>query len=119
MEQRKKEVHGTERFGDRGKDCGMKARESIASLGSVLDALVRSLGIEKQVEQYKIFDAWNDIVGEQVAKVAKPARIHNNTLIVTVSNAPWRAELTFRKREILTKIHERLNSKSITDITFR
>lgn len=97
----------------------MRPRESISTLGAVLDALVKSLGIEKQVEQYKIFDVWNDIVGEQVAKVAKPDRIQNGMLIVRVNNAPWRAELTFRKNEILEKIHTTLQSKSITDIKFR
>ena len=81
--------------------------------------LVQSLGIEKQVEQYKIFDIWNEVVGQQVAKVAQPERLHNGVLIVTVNNAPWRAELTFRKKEILEKIHEKTNSQSIVDIKFR
>lgn len=97
----------------------MIRKESIQSLGDALALLVKSLGIEKQVEQYKIFDLWNDVVGEQVAKVARPERIHNGVLIVTVSNAPWRSELTFRKKEILEKIQATTQSKSITDIKFR
>ncbi|MEW5797481.1 MAG: DUF721 domain-containing protein [Bacteroidota bacterium] len=97
----------------------MMRKDTISPLGSVLDALVKSLGIEKQVEQYKIFDAWNAVVGEQIAKVAQPERIHNGVLIVAVNNAPWRTELTFRKKEILDKIHETLKSQSIIDIKFR
>lgn len=97
----------------------MKKKDNTASIGSVLDALLKTLGIEKQIDQYKIFDAWNAVVGEQVAKVAQPERLHNGVLIVTVTNAPWRAELTFRKKEILEKIHLQMNSKSITDIRFR
>ena len=97
----------------------MKAKESIQTLGDALRLLVRSLGIEHQVEQYKIFDIWTEVVGEQVAKVATPQRIHNGILIVSVSNAPWRSELTFRKKEILEKIHQTTNSKSIVDIKFR
>jgi predicted nucleic acid-binding Zn ribbon protein len=89
------------------------------TLGDALKVLVQSLGIEKQVEQYKIFDVWNEVVGQQVAKVAQPERLQNGVLIVNVNNAPWRNELTFRKREILEKIHERTNSNSITDIKFR
>ena len=89
------------------------------SLGDTLKMLMQSLGIEKQVEQYKIFDVWNDVVGQQVAKVAQPERLQNGVLIVTVNNAPWRSELTFRKKEILDKIHERTSSTSIIDIKFR
>ena len=97
----------------------MTQKEQITPIGSVLDALIRSLGIEKQIEQYKVFDAWNIIVGEQVAKMAQPERLQGTTLIVSVSNAPWRAELTYRKKEILEKIHLTLQTKSITDIKFR
>ena len=98
---------------------GVKKKEHIQTLGEALQQLIASLGIEKQVDQYKIFDVWNDVVGEQVAKVAVPQRIHNGVLIVGVSNAPWRNELTFRKKEILDKIHVKTNSQSIHDITFR
>lgn len=97
----------------------MVRKENMQTLGDALKHLVQSLGIEKQVEQYKIFDVWNDVVGQQVAKVAQPERLQNGILIVNVNNAPWRNELTFRKREILEKIHERTNSDSITDIKFR
>lgn len=97
----------------------MERKEQIQSLGDALKTLVQSLGIEKQVEQYKVFDAWNEAVGEQVAKVAQPERIHNGVLIVSVNNAPWRSELTFKKKEILEKIHLQTNSTSITDIKFR
>lgn len=97
----------------------MIRKENIQTLGDALKQLVQSLGIEKQVEQYKIFDVWNEVVGQQVAKVAQPERLQNGVLIVNVNNAPWRNELTFRKREILEKIHERTNSNSITDIKFR
>ncbi|NUN68110.1 MAG: DUF721 domain-containing protein [Bacteroidetes bacterium] len=97
----------------------MIRKENMQSIGDALKQLVQSLGIEKQVEQYKIFDVWNEVVGPQVAKVAQPERIQNGVLIVAVNNAPWRSELTFRKRELLEKIHERTNSASITDIKFR
>ncbi|MEW6062055.1 MAG: DUF721 domain-containing protein [Bacteroidota bacterium] len=97
----------------------MTKHETIVPLGTVLDSLMKTLGIEKNIEQYQIFNVWNSIVGEQIAKVAQPERIHNGVLIVAVSNAPWRTELTFRKKEILEKIHSTLNSTSITDIRFR
>lgn len=97
----------------------MIRKENIQTLGDALKHLVQSLGIEKQLEQYSVFDVWNDAVGPQVAKVAQPERLQNGVLIVAVNNAPWRTELTFRKKEILERIHERTGSSSITDIKFR
>lgn len=97
----------------------MSRKENIQTLGDALKMLVRSLGIEHQVEQYKIFDVWNEAVGQQVAKVAQPERLQNGVLFVAVNNAPWRTELTFRKKEILEKIHAVTHSQSIVDIKFR
>jgi hypothetical protein len=46
-------------------------------------------------------------------------KIDKNVLVVKVTAAPWRTELTFRKKEILEKVHAAMNSDSIKDIRFR
>lgn len=89
------------------------------SLGSVIDALVRQLGIQTKLKQYDIVDVWGLIVGAQIASVTSIDKIEKNVLVVKVTAAPWRTELTFRKREILDKIHAAMNSDAIKDIRFR
>lgn len=89
------------------------------SLGSVIDALLRQLGIQTKVRQYDIVDVWGSIVGAQIASVTSIDKIEKNVLVVKVAAAPWRTELTFRKREILDKIHAAMNSDAIKDIRFR
>ncbi len=89
------------------------------TLNTIIESLAVDLGIKTKLEQYSIFPLWNDVVGEQIAKITEPERIDNGLLIVKVSNAPWRTELTFRKKEILTKIHEATKSTAIKDIRFR
>ncbi|HTR80437.1 MAG TPA: DUF721 domain-containing protein [Bacteroidota bacterium] len=89
------------------------------SLGAVIDALVHQLGIEKRIKQYDVVDVWPSIVGSQIAQVTSIDKIENNVLVVKVSAAPWRTELTFRRKEILEKIHTATHSDSIKDIRFR
>ncbi len=89
------------------------------SLGSVIDALVRQLGIQIKLKQYDIVDVWGSIVGAQIASVTSIDKIERNVLVVKVTAAPWRTELTFRKMEILDKIHAAMNSDAIKDIRFR
>jgi predicted nucleic acid-binding Zn ribbon protein len=89
------------------------------SLGSVIDALVRQLGIHTKLKQYDIVDVWGSIVGAQIASVTSIDKIEKNVLVVKVTAAPWRTELTFRKSEILDKIHTAMNSDAIKDIRFR
>jgi predicted nucleic acid-binding Zn ribbon protein len=89
------------------------------SLGSVIDALVRQLGIQTKLKQYDILDVWGSIVGPQIASVTSIDKIEKNVLVVKVTAAPWRTELTFRRSEILDKIHAAMNSDAIKDIRFR
>ncbi|HTX19507.1 MAG TPA: DUF721 domain-containing protein [Bacteroidota bacterium] len=89
------------------------------SLGSVIDALVQRLGLAKRIRQYDIVDLWPDVVGSQIAQVTSVEKVQNNVLVVKVKAAPWRTELTFRRKEILAKVHEAMNSETITDIRFR
>ncbi len=88
-------------------------------LGSVIDALVRQLGIQTKLKQYDIVDVWASIVGAQIASVTSIDKIEKNVLVVKVTAAPWRTELTFRRSEILDKIHAAMNSDAIKDIRFR
>ena len=86
---------------------------------NVIDALIATLGIRQKLDQYSIIPLWPDIVGAQVAKVTAIERIENGVLFVHVTNAPWRNELTFRRKELLHKIHLTMNGDVIKDIRFR
>ena len=89
------------------------------TLGTVIDGLLHQLGLQRKLRQYDIVPLWPSIVGEQIAGLTSVDRIEKDVLIVRVSAAPWRTELTFRKKEILDKVHAAMNSDSIKDIRFR
>jgi predicted nucleic acid-binding Zn ribbon protein len=89
------------------------------SLGNVIDALLHQLGMQTKLKQYDLVGLWPSIVGEQIAGLTSVERIEKNVLVVKVTAAPWRTELTFRKKEILEKVHAAMNSDSIKDIRFR
>jgi predicted nucleic acid-binding Zn ribbon protein len=88
-------------------------------LDTALRDFSKSLGITKKLREYSVVTSWEKLVGEQIAKVTTPQRIENGMLQVSVSNAPWRNELSMRKREIIEKINNSLGKKVIVDIRFR
>jgi predicted nucleic acid-binding Zn ribbon protein len=89
------------------------------ALDVALAEFSKSLGITKKLREYSVVTSWKTLVGEQIAKVAAPQRIENGMLHVSVSNAPWRNELSLRKREIIEKINNGLGKKIVIDIRFR
>lgn len=91
----------------------------LVTAGEAIKDLVRRLGIETKIAEYDVVTGWGDVVGEQIARVTVPQRIEKGVLIVHVTNAPWRAELTLRRREILERVNERAGKRMLSDIRFR
>lgn len=89
------------------------------ALNTALNDLVASLGITKKLREYNAITSWESVVGEQIAKVAKPQRIDNGVMYVAVSSAPWRVELSMRRREIAEKINAAAGKRVVQDIRFR
>ncbi|MDH3252135.1 MAG: DUF721 domain-containing protein [Ignavibacteria bacterium] len=81
--------------------------------------LTEALGIRKTLRQYDVITSWEVIVGAAVAKVATPVRLDNGILFVHVANAPWRAELSMRRMEILGKIQAYTGTRVVREIRFR
>ncbi len=78
-----------------------------------------ALGIDGALRKYRVITGWDEVVGEQIARVARPQRIENGVLFVSVSSAPWRAELTMKRTEIIQKLNEAAGSGVVKDIRFR
>jgi predicted nucleic acid-binding Zn ribbon protein len=97
----------------------MSRKTEPVSLGAAIEALVRSLGIGGKLKEYELVEVWPGIVGERIAQISHVESVERGVATIRVSAAPWRTELSFRKQEILEKIHAEMQSKVITDIRFR
>jgi len=86
---------------------------------TALNEFAASVGITKKLREYNVLTSWETIVGEQIAKVSKPQRIENGILHVAVGSAPWRAELSMRRREMIEKINTAVGKKVVREIRFR
>lgn len=87
-------------------------------LGSVIDKFFADLGLRERYKRSKIIGAWQDIVGEQVAKVSTAERIVGKRLFIHVTDSAWRHELHLRKKEIIFKVNRYIGMTAIDDIMF-
>ena len=88
-------------------------------VGRAMADLIRELGIGKTLSEYGAITRWSEVVGERIAAVAKPERIEKGVLFVAVASAPWRAELTLRRQEIIDKINAAAGGTVVRDVRFR
>jgi predicted nucleic acid-binding Zn ribbon protein len=89
------------------------------TIGEGLGNLVRDLGLAKKLREYDVLTSWESIVGAQIASVATPQRLENGVLLVSVASAPWRTELTMRRRELAARINQKAGATVVNEIRFR
>jgi predicted nucleic acid-binding Zn ribbon protein len=88
-------------------------------LGEALGRLTKALGITKTLDEYGVLTTWSAVVGERIAGVTSALRIENGVLFVGVATAPWRAELSMQRHEIIRKINAALGKDVVREIRFR
>lgn len=86
---------------------------------SILKKVLSSLNLGIKMKQYQIWEVWDSVVGEPIARQAQPQQVRNMILWVTVSSSTWMQQLEFMKRQIIDRLNERIGEKVINDIRFR
>lgn len=87
-------------------------------VGSIIEKVMDNLGLSKRYHEQKAILLWDEIVGERIAKRAKPLYTRDGTLVVEVENSTWMNELQFLRREIIEKLNKKLGRWAIGDIHF-
>ena len=69
-----------------------------------LDLLLRRLGSESTSVVAGIFDDWQQLVGEAVAKHVTPIKLEAGRLLVEVDEPAWATQMRFLESEIIGKL---------------
>lgn len=92
---------------------------AIVTLGNAIFQFIRCQGFEKRLKQADVFRLWKEIVGETIADKAKPERIENGVLSVSVENDAWRNELVYLMDDLKNKINNRVGMEIVKMINFK
>ena len=96
-----------------------KAR-SPKPIQDILERVLKRKGLDKKIAQYRFVAHWDEIVGEEIAKRARPDRIQGRCLVVRVQSSVWAQELGFLKGVFLSRLSKYLDSPGlVTDIRFQ
>lgn len=87
-------------------------------IASLVDAMFQRLGIAEKVERASVVADWEDLVGEPIARVARPVRVQGETLFVEVQSASWRMELSMMRPQLMRKLNAGKRRGRIERIVF-
>ncbi len=89
------------------------------SIGNAINAYLRAVGLETPLAEYRVMNAWPQIVGESIARYTQELKIYNQTLFVKVSSAIVRNELMMRRAELTARLNGKAGAQVITGIVLR
>jgi hypothetical protein len=89
------------------------------AVGGLLKKLLGDKGLDVRLPRYQAWLVWDKVVGEQIARRARPLRIRDRILEVRVDHPVWMQQLQMLKPQILKKLHAQLPDCDIEDIYLR
>jgi len=87
-------------------------------LKKILESVMREKDFTDDIEAYRIFGQWNDIVGARLAAHTRPARVSGSVLYVEVDDHLWFAQLKYMKADMLKMIERAIRAGIFTDLKF-
>ena len=96
-----------------------KGKAKFVHIGSIIDDVLKTYRREPDGELIQVWHVWDSIVGDVIAKNAKPGAFKGRILLVYVTSSTWVHQLQFLKKEMIAKLNEALGKSLIDDLKFK
>lgn len=93
-------------------------KRSSEQIGAVISQFMRQSGLETPYNQYKIIEAWPEVMGDTISRFTANIFIKNQTLNVQITSPIVKNELMMQHRALARKLNEHIGAQVIEDIKF-
>jgi predicted nucleic acid-binding Zn ribbon protein len=87
-------------------------------LTKVLESVLGEKNLSGDIEAYRVFEKWDDIVGKKVGNHTRPVRITRDILYVEVNDHLWLAQLKYMKGDMIKKLEKSIKPGLFKDLKF-
>lgn len=87
-------------------------------ISEVLEKVIKKYKPDTDLEAYRVFSMWNDIVGPKIGEHTKPLKIKEKILYVIVDDPLWLAQIKYIKQDVLKKLCDNIKNNVFKDIKF-
>ncbi len=94
-------------------------KPTLVALKDIMADLLGSPDLPFNPQDALIWRLWDEVVGDMIARNAKPVWIKKGRLRVKVSDPIWLQELSFMEANIRKNLNERLGRMAINKIEFK
>jgi predicted nucleic acid-binding Zn ribbon protein len=87
-------------------------------LSSLLEQTLARIGLDRRLDDYRVWQAWDEVVGRTISRNAQPVRLDGTRLVVTVRSSTWLQELSLLQRELITRLNEWMKREVVRELFF-
>ncbi len=89
------------------------------SIGEAISLLLEKSKWKPKVNEVRLKDDWEIIVGKTIAKYTRSINLYNNTLTIYTDVAALKQELSLGKEQLKNNINEYLGEIAVYDIVIK
>lgn len=89
-----------------------------STLGNALLAFLREQGLETPLQEFRITQAWPEVMGAVISRYTRQVFVREGKLHVQLTSAPLRQNLMMEHKRIAQKLNDHVGSYVISDVCF-
>lgn len=94
-------------------------RSNALPIGELVQTYLRQQGLESPLNEYRLIQAWETVMGRAISRYTDRLQIRNQTLYVHVASPALRQNLQMTRDRLVQRLNEAVGAQVIVDIVFR
>ena len=93
-------------------------RQNALPIGDMICRFLREGGLESPLNEYRLIQAWETVLGKAIARYTGQMYIKNQTLYVHLTSPALRQNLQMSRQSLVKRLNEAVGAQVIVDIVF-
>ncbi len=94
-------------------------KSNAEAIGMLIRQYMRQNGIESPLNEYRLIQSWNEVVGPAIARYTSDMYIKNQILYVHLTSSVLRQELMMGRELLVKSLNNKVGAQVIVNIIFR
>jgi predicted nucleic acid-binding Zn ribbon protein len=86
------------------------------SLKEAIDEMLKTYRLDRKLDETRVINAWEKVVGEVIVRYTTNLRVNDGVLYVSLSSAPLKQELLYRRTEIAGLLNAECGAEIIREV---
>jgi predicted nucleic acid-binding Zn ribbon protein len=93
-----------------------RTRGELEPVGALLGSLLRRLGLDRRLAEWRAVEAWPQVVGPAIAAQTRAVAVRDGVLFVDVASNVWMQELGLLRENIAERLNAHLGATLVRKV---